>query len=488
MIFTELRFALFLVLVFVLHWSLRTNRSRKLVLLAASYAFYAAWDWRFLGLIALSTAVDFAIGRRLHATPPAREDREDTGREDRGRKNTGPENTARRRWLLGASLGVNLGLLAAFKYFNFFVESAAELVRSLGLEASYTTLSIILPVGISFYTFQTLSYTLDIYAGRIKPTRSFADFALFVAFFPQLVAGPIVRARSFLPQLETPRRLERVCWRSAFALLFSGFVKKAVIADTLDPFVDAVFADPSTIGTAQAWLGMALASAHMYCDFSGYTDTALGLGALFGYRLPKNFDYPYLAGSLTDLWRRWHITLVAWLRDYVYVPLVRRRPGLTARRVHLVTVFALCGLWHGARWTFVAWGVVHGLLLALEHIAAARGFELRRVTWRRILYVQALWMTTGVLFRAPTLPESWTYLRAMLVPTRAQHTVIEQPLFFVGLLALLALLHITFRRFDPAHWVQRIPSWAFSPLAGSATAVALACMSMDVRPYAYFQF
>ena len=302
MVFVEFRFFIFLLIVFCLNWTMKSSRNRKVLLLGASYFFYAIWDWRFLGLIILSTGVDYVAGIKLSETRNA---------------------MGRRAWLL-LSLGVNLGVLAFFKYCNFFIDSAVGLLNSAGLPFRFESLDIILPVGISFYTFQTLSYTIDIYRGTLQPTRKPLDFALFVAFFPQLVAGPIVRASEFLPQLQNLPRFDKTNGRRALMLFLTGFFKKACIADNVAVYVDQYFAAPQNFDCVSAWLATLLYSIQIYCDFSGYSDMAIAMAALLGYRLSLNFNFPYFAPNIADFWRRWHISLSSWLRDYLYVPLGRQ--------------------------------------------------------------------------------------------------------------------------------------------------------------------
>ena len=340
MLFTELRFWAFFAVVGLLYVAL-PHRAQNRMLLVASYAFYAAWDWRFLGLILLSTAVDYAVGLRMAAEA----------------------DPHRRRRLLWVSLAVNLGMLAVFKYFGWFADSFRALAAGLGFEADPVVLAIVLPVGISFYTFQTLSYTIDIYRRDLEPTADFLNFALFVAFFPQLVAGPIERAKALLPNIESPRRLTWEALGRGTVLCLLGLIKKVVVADGLAPSVDAVYAspDPTRLDVAVAtWLF----AIQIYCDFSGYTDIARGVAKMLGFRLMRNFAQPYFAADPQEFWRRWHISLSTWLRDYLYVSLGGNRGGRWRTYRNLMATMALGGLWHGAAWNFVAWGLYQGALLA----------------------------------------------------------------------------------------------------------------------------
>ena len=345
MLFPTVTFAIFLTLVLGAHTVLLGRpRAWKATMLAASYIFYAWWDWRFLTLIWLSTAVDFVAGRALRAS-------------------TSP---TRRRMLLVLSLGTNLGMLGFFKYADFFVESFVNLMADLGLAVSAQPLGIILPVGISFYTFQTMSYSIDIYRGRLEPTESLLDFALFVGFFPQLVAGPIVRARDFLAQLGTDDRTPIDTGRS-LRLILGGLFKKIVIADVLaTKLVDGVFANPEGATGLETLLAIYGYALQIYGDFSGYSDIAIGIALLLGFRFPVNFDQPYRALSLQDFWRRWHISLSSWLRDYLYIGLGGSRGGRARTARNLLATMLLGGLWHGAGWTFVLWGAIHGVGLVAE--------------------------------------------------------------------------------------------------------------------------
>ncbi len=341
MLFNSLVFLGFICVVFLVYPRLRL-RGQNLFLLAASYVFYGYWDWRFNFLLLTSTIVDFVIGKKLHVS----------------------DNPGRRNLLLLASVGVNLGILGSFKYFNFFLDSAASLLSAIGLEPNLPVLRIILPVGISFYTFQTLSYTIDIYRKKIEPTRNFIDFALFVSFFPQLVAGPIERAANLLPQICRPRRITKERVLTGLNLVLLGYFKKIAIADTMAPIVNGVFADPSGMSSGQILTGVYAFALQIYGDFSGYTDIARGISRMLGFELMENFNAPYLSRNITEFWRRWHISLSSWLKDYLYISLGGNRLGKARTYINLMLTMFLGGLWHGAAWTFAVWGLLHGLLLA----------------------------------------------------------------------------------------------------------------------------
>lgn len=476
MLFTEPIFFLFFAAVFTAAWSVRSNRRRKLLLLTASYLFYAGWDRRFLSLIAISTGVDYAVGRRLDPELPA--------------------SPRLRRALLVASLVVNLGILGAFKYYGFFVESAAGLLHALGLGATARVPEIVLPVGISFYTFQTLSYTIDVYRRKLAPVRSLLDFALFVGFFPQLVAGPIVRAADFLPQLEERPRLAEVAFRRNLALFLIGFVKKACIADNLAPFADQVFDSPATFTALAIGTAVALYAAQIYCDFSGYTDMAIASAGLLGYRLPVNFRFPYLATSVADFWHRWHVSLSTWLRDYLYVPLGGSRGSRLATHRNLTLTMLLGGLWHGAAWTFVAWGALHGVALSLyrEWGRWRSGSATRSARPARLpgggLAANALtlyWvLLTWIFFRARSFADAGVMAEAFLSWQSPGPRSLDP-----ALLLLVAALWLVHRLSDGRaveNAAQTMPDWAFAGAYGAAAAVAVFFVPLRTEGFIYFQF
>lgn len=319
------------------------------MLLVASYVFYGSWDWRFLSLILASTIVDYFVAQKMEAEPFRQ----------------------RRKLLLGISLSANLGILGVFKYLGFFADSFQALLQGIGYSADPIALSIILPVGISFYTFQTLGYSIDVYRREIRPESDFLNFALFVAFFPQLVAGPIERAKNLLPNIQLPRTLSWDALRRGAVLCALGLIKKIVIADGISPYVDSVFAssDPTRIDVLLAVWFFAI---QIYCDFSGYTDIARGVAKALGFNLMRNFAQPYFAANPQEFWQRWHISLSTWLRDYLYISLGGNRGGRLKTSRNLMATMLLGGLWHGAAWNFLAWGGYQGLLLVVYRGFAGR--------------------------------------------------------------------------------------------------------------------
>jgi D-alanyl-lipoteichoic acid acyltransferase DltB (MBOAT superfamily) len=341
MLFNSFTFFVFLPIVFALYWFvLRTKlKAQNALILVASYVFYAWWDWRFLSLILFSTLLDFYLGKAL-----------------------GKSNSKKRsKSLLWTSLLVNLGFLGIFKYFNFFIDSWVEAWGGLGVDLELSTLSIILPVGISFYTFQTLSYTIDVYRKELQPTHSLLNFAAYVAFFPQLVAGPIERATRLLPQFRQARTFSYQVAKSGVYLIIWGLFKKVVIADNCAFFVNQIFDNPDNFSSAELGLGAVLFAFQIYGDFSGYSDIAIGTARLFGFQLMTNFAFPYFSRDIAEFWRRWHISLSTWFRDYLYIPLGGSRVRRSLQVRNVLIIFLVSGFWHGANWTFIIWGALHAL-------------------------------------------------------------------------------------------------------------------------------
>ncbi|WP_147818762.1 MBOAT family O-acyltransferase [Salidesulfovibrio onnuriiensis] len=464
MLFSSLEFLIFFLCVCGFLALVRSNTSRKLFLLAASYYFYAYWDYRFLSLILLSTLTDYCVGRALEIT------------EDKGK----------RRWLLVASLVVNLGLLGYFKYCNFFIESAAPLLEKVGLHAG--TLDIILPVGISFYTFQTLSYTIDVYRRKMPVCRSLFDFALFVAFFPQLVAGPIVRAAHFLPQLALARPLNRDDLYEGFRRFTFGLTKKVFLADRLAMYVDFVFENSALMDTSTLWLGVVAYTLQIYFDFSGYSDMAIGAARMMGYDLGENFNFPYLSRSFSEFWRRWHISLSSWVRDYLYIPLGGNRGGAARTSLNLMLTMLLMGLWHGAAWTFVFWGGLHGLGLVTERLVF--GKESIRPPHTLVSgllgwgYTILVAVVGWVFFRAQSFGAAWTILEGMFVPRSG---VIWIHPFVAAVVAGTALLHMA-KGLARTDWLLTKKGWYTPALLFSLLWLVVIFYPTGFTPFIYFQF
>jgi D-alanyl-lipoteichoic acid acyltransferase DltB (MBOAT superfamily) len=470
-LFNTLDYARFFAVVFAVSWLLvRAKKVRLCFLLAASYFFYARWDYRFLPLIWGSSTADFLLARAMAKSPSER---------------------SRKVWL-AFTVVMNLGVLGFFKYWNFGIESVSA---ALGLDPSNVTLRVALPVGISFFTFESMSYVIDVYRRELEPTDSYLEYLTFVAFFPHLVAGPIVRPRDLLPQLHSPSVFSSVVASEGLFLVAVGLFKKIVIGDYLAlNLVDRVFDAPvmySAVEVYAAVLGYAL---QIYCDFSGYTDIAIGSALLLGVRFPKNFDSPYKARDIADFWRRWHISLSSWLRDYLYIPLGGNRKGRARTYVNLFLTMVLGGLWHGAAWTFVVWGTLHGVALAVHRFydewrrrrGAARsdGLIPRALgTFVTFHFVCAAW----VFFRASS------FENADLVFARLGSLTFHHQNLPPSLLLVLALGFLT--HYWPKSWFDTVRQrFVVAPglvqgLALFAVAVVLRHMATsDAVPFVYFQF
>lgn len=343
MLFNSIEYFLFLPIIFFTYWFIfnRHQKAQTFFLLIASYFFYGFWDYRFLGLIFLSTNLDFFLAQLIFKE----------------------KKITRKKLLLNISLFFNLGLLGVFKYFNFFSESFSALIKIItSTSPSFITLNLILPVGISFYTFQTLSYTIDVYRGTLKPTKDFIGFSTYVAFFPQLVAGPIERASNLLPQILEKKKFSYRQGIEGTKLIIWGLFKKIVIADNLSIYVDQIFELNSQYDSWTYFLGAFFFSIQIYCDFSGYSDIAIGTSKLLGYELMSNFKFPYFSRSISEFWKRWHISLSSWFRDYLYIPLGGSRTGKLRSIRNVFIIFLVSGFWHGANWTFILWGGLHALI------------------------------------------------------------------------------------------------------------------------------
>ncbi len=432
MLFNSATFLWFLPSVFILYWLIgnRQLRLQNLLLLIASYVFYGWWDWRFLSLISFSILADYLAAIQIHRA--------------------GIKLKAK-AWLI-LSIVVNLGLLSFFKYYNFFVDSFVNMVGQFGYEMSPWPMNIILPVGISFYTFQTMAYTIDVYKKKITPCHDFIAFAAYVSFFPQLVAGPIERASRLLPQITKPRRFNYVQAVEGLRLILWGLFKKIVIADSLAIAVDHAFNYTRAVSGASILLAVIYFAFQIYCDFSGYSDIAIGTSKLFGIELMSNFRFPYFSKNLIEFWRRWHISLSTWFRDYVYIPLGGSKKNLPATVRNIVIVFLLSGLWHGANWTFVAWGAAHALLyipvFAWTHIATRRQSAqniLRKPVVKNItdffgtLITFGAVVATWLLFRAETIGQAVLMFKKMIMMARPPFVNAEY-LWYIAALLFFELL------------------------------------------------
>ena len=480
MIFNSLPFLIFAAVYFLLYFRLH-GRERMGLILISGYFFYGWWDWRFLGLIAFTTVMDFSLGLYI----------------DRS------ENPRQRRVAVIASVVMNLVFLGFFKYFNFFTDSLASLIRSLGMEPSWTTLNIILPVGISFYTFQSLSYTVDVYRRKLPVERDFIKFAAFVSLFPQLMAGPIVRAYDLLPQMSEDKKFEWRRWNSGLGRVLWGFFKKVAIADSLAPFVDQVFAAPETFGSLHLLIGVVFYSFQIYCDFSGYSDIAIGLARMMGFRFPENFRTPYFSRSFSEFWTRWHISLSSWLRDYLYIPLGGNRHGVVNTYRNNMITMLLGGLWHGANWAFVFWGFLHGLYLILQRLISPIWRSVVRLDHLPkfvddgvcILSVYTLTLFAWIYFRAGSLGDaSFAVANQVIMGILSGEqfnfgAVINKFQVLKGLLLIGILLTVEITNFRWRWNVRQVehPAWRMAAFAALLWLIAF-FGTFGANAFIYFQF
>ncbi len=398
MLFNSISFLLFLPIVFAIYWMLnkRGLQLQNVLLLVASYFFYACWDWRFLFLLIFSTALDYFTGLKMHEA----------------------SNEHNKKFWFWLSVGINLGFLGVFKYYNFFAESLTLALEKIGFHASFWTLEVILPVGISFYTFHGLSYVIDIYKNRIAPEKNMITYSLFVSYFPLLVAGPIERATHLLPQIKRQRQFNYSQAIQGVKQIIWGLFKKVVVADNCAFFVNQIFENSATHTSSELWLGMIFFSFQIYGDFSGYSDIALGTSKLFGIDLLRNFNFPYFSRDIADFWRRWHISLSSWFRDYVYIPLGGSKGSKTKQLRNVFAIFLLSGFWHGANWTFIFWGLLHSLLfipllLSNKNRTSLSDSSFSAKAYLKITITFIVVSFAWIFFRADSLSLAFQYLSGM---------------------------------------------------------------------------
>jgi alginate O-acetyltransferase complex protein AlgI len=468
-LFNSVQYLLFFLSALALCWLLvGIPRLRIWVLLLASYYFYAANNHWMIVLILVSTQVDYIAALVI--------DRSDS--------------QARRKLYLLLSLLTNLGILGFFKYCNFFADSVVSLADSVGWPVSWTDLNIVLPVGISFYTFQSMSYTVDVYRRQIPAETDWAKFAFYVAYFPQLIAGPIMRASHFLPQVQKQPRLPAAALERALFLIFTGLFKKIVCGDFLGRYADPVFDNPQDAGAVAAWLGLYAFSFQIYFDFSGYSDIAIGCSRLMGFDLPDNFRRPYMAKSFSDFWRRWHISLSSWLRDYLYIPLGGNR--MTTRwgvQRNLMLTMLLGGLWHGAAWHFVFWGALHGAYLVIERargwtVAGAEGSGFGLV--RRLAIFHAV-MLTWLLFRAESVPLLGQYIRQLL-SFEAPSAITLGMILAASIIVLGWLAQVVGERRELRDAFLGLPIPLQGALYATAWVTIMVFNAAGAQPFIYFRF
>lgn len=477
MFFNSIAFAIFLPIVFFLYWFVfnKTKSTQNALLIIASYYFYSCWDWRFLFLLVFSTFLDYYTGIQI-----------EKGKSEKSRK-----------FWFWLSIIVNLGFLGIFKYYNFFASSFSDLLNSAGIKASPILLNVILPVGISFYTFHGLSYVIDIYYKRIKAEYNFVDYSLFVSYFPLLVAGPIERATHLLPQVKVKREFNFQIAKEGVYQIVWGLVKKVVIADTCATYANAIFDHYTSMNSFSLIMGAIYFAFQIYGDFSGYSDIALGVSKLFGLDLLRNFNYPYFSRDIAEFWRRWHISLSSWFRDYLYIPLGGSKGGLWMKIRNTFIIFVVSGFWHGANWTYVVWGFINAvyflpLLLSnsnrnnMDAIVLKWNFDSAKVIMS-ILYTFLLTCIAWVFFRARTITDAVSYLKRIVTDGHFGSQYLENERYNYELLLLIGV-------FVLVEWNNRNK---VEPLSGkkSLLKLSLAIAAIlafgtysDYKEFIYFQF
>lgn len=400
MFFNSISFALFFPIIFILYWFVfgKSKIKQNILLIFASYYFYSCWDWRFLFLLIFSTGLDFFSALRIDES----------------------NNINKRKFWLYLAITINLGFLGIFKYYDFFAKNFSILLNNFGFDVHPYVLNLILPVGISFYTFHGLSYIIDVYYKRIYVEKNFVDYSLFVSFFPLLVAGPIERATHLLPQIKVKRVFDYNQSKEGVKLIVWGLFKKMVVADNCAFFVNQIFADYSSFSSTELWLGIVFFAFQIYGDFSGYSDIAIGTSKLLGVELLKNFNFPYFSKNIADFWRRWHISLSSWFRDYLYIPLGGSKVSKMFQIRNVFIIFLVSGFWHGANWTFIIWGVIHAILFIPLLIMNKNRDSVNNVNFSyfdffKIIFTFFLVCIAWVFFRADTLAVSFGYLKRMFV-------------------------------------------------------------------------
>jgi alginate O-acetyltransferase complex protein AlgI len=476
MVFNSYTFIVFFIIILILHNLPLSWKTKKINLLIASYIFYAAWNPPFILLLWLSTVVDFFVGRALYTE----------------------QNVAKKRVLLIVSLIGNLGMLCFFKYGTFLLENFTSLVNALGANYHPAKPSIILPAGISFYTFTTLCYTIDMYHKRSEPVKSMLDFSLFVTFFPHLVAGPIVRPPQLVPQFETEHSATKKQLLDGLLLLSLGLFMKVVLADSmLAPTANSMFGSPASVAALDAWTGVLAFCGQIFFDFAGYSTCAIGVAMCLGFILPQNFNYPYAAIGFTDFWRRWHITLSLWLRDYLYIPLGGNKNGKTKTYINLMLTMLIGGLWHGANWTFVVWGGLHGFYLWVEklvddktgRITALRSSIHKTFTgFLYALFTFFLVNITWVFFRANSFPKAWDIFRSMFGMHSGDPILTTLSIIKVAvIIPAMFIIHWLMRNTKVLDVAYKIPWWLLG-LVWALMLILLVWSQESSSSFIYFQF
>jgi alginate O-acetyltransferase complex protein AlgI len=467
MLFSSMTFLLFFVAAWSVHWLLKRPRQRHYWLLAASLVFYGSWSWKFLGLLVATGAANFLLVIYMDRVVA-----------ERGRYR-----------VLVAILFANMAQLAVFKYADFFSQNLADLLNGIGLHASPILLNLVLPLGISFYTFEFVAYAVDVYRRRTPAQRDPLHFGLYTMFFPRLVAGPIVRPNEFFPQLERPRKFSWLRTQIGLQFFIWGFFKKVCVGDPLALAIDPFYADPVAFSTAAAWLAVLGYSVQLYCDFSGYSDMAIGLGHLLGYRLPANFRLPYLAADIREFWQRWHLSLSRWIRDYLYIALGGNRVSQSRQLVNLVFVMVVCGLWHGAQWTYIVWGVAHGLMLVVHRLV--RWPKWMGIGAGRLVSIACTFLLialTSALFRSESLHSAWVMYGRLFVPTAG--VFYSESIIAVFALTLTAglLMHVGSLELHWRHVERRLSPIAVGGGWALFVLIVNVLVPLKTSSFIYFQF
>lgn len=479
MLFNSLDFAIFLPIVFILYWFVfqKNLKLQNLFLVVASYVFYSFWDWRFLILIIISTATDYVMGILIG----------------------NQENQRKRKYLLAFSIIVNLGILGFFKYYNFFIDNFREAFLLFGYQINAQTLSIILPVGISFYTFQTMSYTIDIYRRQFTPTRDFIAFSAFVGFFPQLAAGPIERATNFLPQFTSKRTFDYAKAVNGVRQMLWGLFKKVVIADNCAEYANQIFNNSADYSGSTLFLGAVLFAFQIYGDFSGYSDMAIGMSRLFGFNLKRNFAFPYFSRDIAEFWRRWHISLSTWFRDYLYIPLGGSRGGKWMKIRNTFAIFLVSGFWHGADWTFIAWGGLNALYFLplmlvnrnrqnIEIVAQGKYIP----AFREVISIGITFILTvlaWVFFRANDMSHALSYFAGIFSPTLFSIPQVNPGIIIIALLLIFFFVEWLGRENEYA--IEKLGlkwNWTFRYAFYFAVTLAIFWFCGKEQEFIYFQF
>ncbi|MEI8135107.1 MAG: MBOAT family O-acyltransferase [bacterium] len=474
MIFNSLAFAIFLPIVLALYYLLPFKGQNRMLLFASLF-FYAWWDWRFLGLLALTIVVDFYASHAVYRATSQK---------------------IKKRWML-LSVISNVGVLVIFKYSDFFLKSFAVVLTKIGFAVHLPTLALVLPIGISFYTFMSMAYVIDVYRGQLKPTPHLFDFSLFVCYFPHLVAGPILRAPQLLPQLTQERKIKIEQIRDGITLIIIGYVRKVVVADILAPMISEAFTQMDSMGSGDLILRMYLFAIQLYGDFAGYSDIARGVSKLFGIELNLNFSTPYFSENITEFWRRWHISLSSWLRDYVYIPLGGNRKGEFRTYLNNFLTMLIGGLWHGANWTYIVWGGLNGIYLGIHKaflkISPKRSSSKNPQTLilplriLKMFFIFTLAAFAFIIFRSPDISTAILYIRRMCSfsggISHMGSTVYVIPFLFVGL--VIDIAQYTSRG---EHFIARSTLWQRALILGPLLAIVLAAGADSSKPFIYFQF